>query len=111
MEKENSELRKRIAHCDHFEKEVQRLTEVIDIKEKEHETVISNYKAEIKSLIHKINELKHQQEIELDKYKQNISSFHQKMDYINHVELENKVNKEIIDELNTKLETLQKDSK
>ena len=110
MEKENSELRKRIAHCDHFEKEVQRLTEVIDIKEKEHETVISNYKAEIKSLIHKINELKHQQEIELDKYKQNISSFHQKMDYINHVELENKVNKEIIDELKTKLETLQKDS-
>ena len=54
---------------------------------------------EIKKLENQVEEVKRSKEYDLAKYRKNLSSYHQKIDYINHIEMENKVNKEEIKDL------------
>ena len=65
---------------------------------------------EKKKLENEVEEIKRNREYDLAKYRKNLNSYHQKIDYINHIEMENQVNKEEIQDLKAKNERIKKDT-
>ena len=110
LEKEVSDLKKKLAISDHCERELAKANEKIEALTKEKEQLMKDSREEIKKLENQVEEVKRSKEYDLAKYRKNLSSYHQKIDYINHIEMENKVNKEEIQDLKAKNEQIKKDT-
>lgn len=110
LEKEVSDLKKKLAVSDHCERELIKANEKIEALSKEKDQILKDSREEKKKLENEVEEIKRNREYDLAKYRKNLSSYHQKIDYINHIEMENQVNKEEIQDLKAKNEQIKKDT-
>ena len=110
LEKEVSDLKKKLAVSDHCEKELIKANEKIEALSKEKDQILKDSREEKKKLENEVEEIKRNREYDLAKYRKNLNSYHQKIDYINHIEMENQVNKEEIQDLKAKNERIKKDT-
>ncbi len=109
LKKQNSELKIRNAACSYAEIQLLNAEKKIkDLQEENNENLEKHYK-EQKKLENQIEQLKFQKEKDEKKNIKNMEIFNQRIEIMNHVELENSLNKEEIKNLNEKNEKLKKE--
>jgi hypothetical protein len=109
LKKQNSELKIRNAACSYAEIQLLNAEKKIkDLQEENNDNLEKHYK-EQKKLENQIEQLTFQKEKDEKKNIKNMEIFNQRIEIMNHVELENSLNKEEIKNLNEKNEKLKKE--